>query len=84
MERDNMEKLVKTILDNNWELVQDFITDMQSLGIRRIIFCDWITGEMISRGRFCAAGIIGDYIKNGDDMFQFPITIEYRDGRGAL
>ena len=83
----NMERICATILDNNWELVQDFIDEMHNLGLRQLILCDWCTTEQIVHGKFCPAGIIGRYIKNKADRdkeFGFPIEIKYGDGREVL
>ena len=83
----NMERICDAILDNNWDLIQDFIGEMYNLGIYQIVLCDWATKEQISHGKFCAAGIIGKYIRDKadrDGRFEFPIETEYRDGREVL
>lgn len=83
----NMERIYCSVLDNNWELIQDFITEIYELGIRQIILCDWATKEQIAGGKFCAAGVIGSYIQDKidrDKEFRFPVELEYRDGRDAL
>ncbi len=83
----NMERICHSILDNNWELVQDFVSEIYRLGIHQIIFCDWCTKEQIIHGKFCAAGIVGKYIRDkadGDGKFEFSIELEYKDGRDAL
>ena len=83
----NMERICHAILDNGWELTQDFINEVYELGIRYIVLCDWATKEQIGVGKFCAAGIIGRYIQDKvdrDNEFEFPVEIEYRDGREAL
>jgi len=82
----NMEKLCQIILDNNCELIQDFITEVHTLGINQIVFCDWATTEQISHGKFCAAAIIGRYIQNRVNAgeFEFLVEIDFRDGREVL
>lgn len=83
----NIERICNVVLDNNWNLIQDFINEMYSLGLRQLILCDWCTKEQIALGKFCSAGIIGRYIKDKTDRdseFEFPIEIGYRDGREAL
>ena len=80
----NLERMCNTILDNNWELVKEFIMDIHKLGINQIIFCDWSTKEQISYGKFCPAGIIGRYIQNNVSEFGFGIEISMRDGREVL
>lgn len=85
--KDNMERICNVILDNNWDLIQDFIIEMYALGLRQIVFCDWATGEQIARGKFCGAGVVGRYIRNkadNDGAFQFAVEIEYGDGREVL
>lgn len=83
----NMERICNTILDNNWNLIQDFIDEMYDIGLRQLILCDWCTKEQIIQGKFCFAGVIGKYVKDKADRdgeFGFPIEIEYGDGRQAL
>ena len=83
----NMKRICNAILHNNWDLIHDFIDDMYSLGLHKITFCCWCTVEQIEQGKFCPAGIIGRYIEdkaNNDGSFEFPIEIEYGDGREAL
>ena len=83
----NMERICHSILDNNWELIQDFVIEMYDLGIKQIVLCDWCTSEQISHGKICEAGIIGRYIQDKvdrDNAFQFPIEVSYRDGREVL
>lgn len=83
----NMERICQIMLDNNWELTQDFITGIHELGINQIVFCDWTTKEQIAYGRYCVAGIIGKYIRDKADRdgeFEFPVELEYRDGREVL
>ena len=83
----NLERICTAILDNNWELIQDFICEVYGLGLRTIVFCDWCTKEQIVNGKFCAAAIIGRYIQDKadrDDGFQFKLEVKYRDGREAL
>jgi hypothetical protein len=80
----NMERLCDTLLDNNWELIQDFITGVYDLGIRQIVFCDWATTEQITNGKLCMAGVIAKYIKDKAKDFEFPIELECRDGREVL
>jgi len=87
LSRDNMERICCSILDNNWELIKDFIEEIYEFGIRRIVLCDWATREQITHGKFCAAGIIGKYVMDKadrDNEFQFAIELEYRDGREVL
>lgn len=83
----NMERICVAMLDNNWELIQDFIVDVYDLGIRQIVFCDWATAEQITHGKLCVVGIIGRYIRDEVDKdggFPFPIVLEYKDGREVL
>ena len=83
----NIERICNVILDNNWNLLQDFIGEIHSLGFRQLILCCWCTEKQISLGKFCPAGIIGRYIRDradNDGAFKFPIEIEYRDGREVL
>ena len=86
--QDNMERICHAILDNNWELVKDFLETMDGLvGLTPIVLCDWATKDQIAHGKFCAAGIIGRYIMdraNKDGEFAFKIEVELRDGREAL
>jgi len=87
MERPNVERICEAVLDNNWELIQDFINDVYELGISHIILCCWCTKEQIEHGKLCVARIIGDYILDRagtDGDFKFPIEIEYLDGRETL
>lgn len=85
---DNMKRICTAILDNNWNLIKDFIDGMHNLGIHRLILCDWSTKEQIAQGKFCFAGVIGGYIMSkamyGTGAFEFMIEIEYGDGREAL
>lgn len=80
----NLERICNTILDNNWELLKDFIMEVRSLGINQLVFCDWATKEQISYGKWCPAGIIGRYIQTRTKEFGFPMEIELRDGREVL
>ena len=83
----NMERICNAILDNNWDLIQDFIGEIYNLGIRQIVLCCWCTREQISQGKFCFAGVIGKYIQNRADRdgeFEFPIETKYGDGREVL
>lgn len=83
----NMERVCNAILDNNWNLLQDFIALIYSLGLRQLVLCCWCTKEQFTHGRFCPTGIIGRYIQDKADRdgeFKFPIEIEYRDGRETL
>lgn len=83
----NIERICNAILDNNWNLVQGFIDEIYSLGLRHIVLCDWCTREQIVHGKFCPAGIIGRYIQDRADRdkeFEFPIEIDYKDGREVL
>jgi len=82
--RDTMERICVSVLDNNWELIQNFITEVYDLGIRRLVFCDWATEEQIANGKLCLATTIGDYIWDKRKEFVFPIELEYKDGRSAL
>jgi len=82
-----MERICNAILDNNWNLIQDFFNEMFALGLHQIVLCDWATAEQIAHGKFCAAGIIGKYIRDKadrDNEFEFPVEIEYQDGREVL
>ena len=83
----NMERICNTILDNNWNPIQNFISGIYNLGLHRLTFCDWCTKEQIALGKFCFAGVIGRYIQDRADRdgeFEFPIEISYSDGREAL
>ena len=80
----NMERICNAVLDNNWDLIQDFIGEVHDLGLRQLTFCCWCTQEQIMQGKFCPAGIIGRYIQDKDGEFTFPIEISYKDGREAL
>lgn len=83
----NIERICNAILDNNWNLIQDFIDEVYGLGIHQLVLCDWCTKEQIVQGKFCPAGIIGRYIQDKadrDEKFKFPIEIKYGDGREAL
>ena len=83
----SIERICAVVMDNNWELIKDFINEVRELGIYRIVFCDWATKEQITHGKLCVAGIAGRYIEdkaNRDNEFGFPIKIEYRDGREVL
>ena len=80
---DNMERICNAVLDNNWNLIRDFINEMYNLGFRQLVFCDWCTKEQIINGKFCSAGIVGRYIDRNRE-FEFPIEVKYEDGRDAL
>lgn len=83
----NIERICIAILDNNWNLIQDFVDEVYGLEIRQLILCCWCTKEQIAQGKFCPAGIIGRYIQDKADRdreFEFPIEIEYGDGREVL
>ena len=83
----NMERICHSVLDNNWELIKDFLETMYGLGLYQIVLCDWCTKEQIVNRKFCAAGIIGRYIMDKADRdgeFEFPIEISYQDGREVL
>ena len=83
----NMERICTVVLDNNWGLIQDFISKIYELGIRQLVLCCWCTKEQIAIGKFCSAGTIGRYIQDRadrDNEFEFPIETEYGDGREAL
>ena len=87
LSNDNIERICDVIMDNNWELIRDFINEIHELGINKIVFCDWATKEQITHGKFCMAGIAGRYIEDKvgrDAEFGFPIKIEYKDGREVL
>lgn len=81
---DNTEKLCHIVLDNNWELLKDFIGEVYSLGIRQIVFCDWATTEQISHGKPCMAGVIGRYINERWEELEMLVKMKYEDGREAL
>ena len=87
----NMERICLVILDNNWDLLRSFVIDAYGLGIRQLVLCDWCTREQITSGKFCVANVIGKYIQDkvdtdrevgADEEFEFPVKIEYGDGRG--
>jgi len=83
----NMERICYSVLDNNWELIKDFLETMYSLGLYQITLCDWCTKEQIVHGKFCTAGIIGRYIVDKTDRdgeFEFPIEVIHKDGREVL
>ena len=83
----NMERICTAVLDNNWNLIRDFIIETYNLGLRQLVLCCWCTEEQITHNKFCPAGIIGRYIKDKmdrDGEFEFPIEIEYGDGREML
>lgn len=80
---ENQEKIVHITMENSWELLESFIMEAHDLGIRRIIFCDWATKEQIENKKFCAAGMIGKYVVE-KECFEFPMEVEYRDGRERL
>lgn len=84
----NIKRICNVILDNNWNLLQDFINEMYKMGLRQLIFCDWSTKEQIEHGKFCFANVIGDYIMSkamyGTGAFEFMLEINYGDGREAL
>lgn len=80
----NMERICVIILDNNWNLIQDFISRTYELGIRQLVLCCWCTEEQIALGKFCPTGVIGRYIQDKGGEFEFPIEIEYGDGRQTL
>lgn len=80
----NMERICAAFLDNNWNLVWSFINDMYKLGLRQIVLCDWSTKDQIDLGKFCTAAIIGRYIMSRCGELEFPIEIEYGDGRENL
>ena len=83
----NVERICTAVLDNNWNLIRDFIDEVHELGIYQLVLCCWCTKEQIAQGRFCSAGIIGKYIQDKADRdkeFEFPVEIEYGDGREVL
>lgn len=83
---DNMERICTSVLDNNWNLLKTFISDMYGIGVRHIILCDWCTEKQIEYGKFCVASVIGEYVRDKadrDGTFEFPLEIEYGDGRGS-
>lgn len=83
----NIERVCSAVLDNNWHLIRDFIDEVYNLGLYQIVLCCWCTREQIGRGKFCSTGIIGRYIKDKADRdgeFEFPIEMEFRDGRAEL
>lgn len=85
--KDSMERICETIMDNNWALIRDFIVEAyDTLGVRKIILCDWATAEQIATGKPCMAGTIARYIEREikNLEFTFPVEIELRDGRDAL
>ncbi len=85
--KSNVERVYNAVMDNNWELIKDFINEIYDLGIYKIAFCDWATKEQILHGKLCVAGIAGRYIEDKacrDDEFGFPVKISYKDGREIL
>uniref|UniRef100_A0A6M3KPR0 Uncharacterized protein n=1 Tax=viral metagenome TaxID=1070528 RepID=A0A6M3KPR0_9ZZZZ len=80
----NTERVCNVVLDNNWELIKDFIDEIHDLGINRVVFCDWATKEQIAHGKWCPAGIIGNYIKTRTEEFGYTVTITMLDGRDVL
>jgi len=87
LSEENMERICHSVLDNNWELIKDFLETMNELGLEKVTLCDWATKEQIVHGKFCSAGIIGRYILDRvdrDGEFAFKIEIEMRDGREVL
>jgi len=85
--RDNMERICESIMDNNWLLIQDFVTELyEEHGVRKIVFCDWATSEQIAHGKICMAKSIGQYIEREvlNNEFEFPVEIIYGDGRETL
>ncbi len=78
------ERICLAVLDNNWDLLKDLIEEMYGLGLRQIALCDWATIEQITYGKFCSAGIIGRYIQERAEEFEFEVEVEYGDGRDAL
>jgi len=83
----NMERICNAILDNNWNLLQDFIIESYDMGVRQLTMCCWCTKEQIAHGKFCPARIIGNYIEKimeQEGSFRFPIDIKYGDGREVL
>ena len=83
----NIERICNAVLDNNWSLIRDFIDEIYELKIRQLILCCWCTKEQIAQGKFCSAGIVGRYIQDKADRdkeFEFPMEIEYGDGREVL
>ena len=84
---DNMERICVVVLNNNWNLIHDFINGVYALGLYQLTLCCWCTKEQIDHGKFCFAGIIGDYIQDKadrDGAFKFPLEISYGDGRDTL
>lgn len=84
----NAEQVYHAVLNNNWDLVRDFICEIYALGIHQIVLCCWCTKEQIIGGnKACAAGVIGRYIQakaDENEEFVFPIEFEYRDGREVV
>ena len=79
-----VERICIAIIDGSWDLIRDFIQTIYDTGIKQIVFCDWCTREQIANGKFCPAGMIGKYIADRKLEFDFPLEIEYADGREAL
>jgi hypothetical protein len=83
--KDTLEKICSHIMDNNRDLVNDFLGSIYDLGIRRLIICCWCTGTQIEHGKLCVARTVGDYIGSQIALeLDFPIEIKYADGREKL
>jgi len=80
----SMERICHVIMDNNWDLIKDFLESMDELGVKRITLCDWATKEQISHGKLCPAGVIGRYIMEHSSELGLEVELEYKDGREVL
>jgi len=78
--RSSQEKLYDIILKDNWLLIKDLLESIYGV-TSKVIFCCWCIKERLSHGGVCIAPLIGKYIKGRAEEFEFPIEVEYRDGR---
>jgi len=78
--RSSQEKLYDIILKDNWLLIKDLLESIYEV-TSRVIFCCWCVKERISHGGVCIAPLIGKFIKDRAEEFEFPIEVEYGDGR---
>ena len=89
LDKDGLERVVRSVMDNKINLIMDFIINTYELGIYKIVFCDWKTKEQIAQGDFCPSRVIKDYLEKNspfgnDAEFPFPVEFEMRDGREVL
>ena len=78
--RSSQEKLYDIILEDNWLLIKDLLENIYGV-TNRVIFCCWCVKERLNHGGVCIAPLVGKYIKDRAEEFEFPIEVEYRDGR---